>query len=80
VRARNDERTMQQLAFTLYMIVIVPGGASPVVTNAGSWSTSADCRSAAEAAFVPNSKQQGQQPSISFICVPEAAEAVPDVK
>ena len=39
-----------------------------------------EAQSAAEAAFVPNSKQQGQQPSISFICVPEAAEAVPDVK
>jgi hypothetical protein len=71
---------MQQLAFTLYMIVLVPGGGSPVVTNTGSWTTSADCKRAAETAFMPNSNQQGQPPSISFMCVPEAAEAVPDTK
>jgi hypothetical protein len=69
---------MQQLAFTLYMIVLVPGGGSPVVTNAGSWTTSADCKRAAETAFMLNSNQQGQLPS--FMCVPEAAEAVPDTK
>ena len=71
---------MQQLAFTLYMIVLAPGGSSPVVTNAGSWTTSADCKRAAETAFTPNNNQQGQLPSISFVCVPEAAEAMPDTK
>jgi hypothetical protein len=72
-------QTMQQLAFTLYMIVLAPGGGSPVVTNAGSWTTSAQCRTAAETAFMPGN-QHGPPPSISFMCVPEAAEAMPDTK
>jgi hypothetical protein len=39
---------MQQLAFSFHRIVFVPGGA---VTNAGSWPSAAECKSAAGAAF-----------------------------
>jgi hypothetical protein len=71
---------MQQSAFSLYMIVRAPGGSTPVVMNTGSWATQADCKSAGEAAFMPSNKQQGPLPSISFVCVPEAAEALSDTK
>jgi hypothetical protein len=37
-------------------------------------------KSAAEAAFVATSKQQGQAPSISFLCVPDPPDATPDDK
>jgi hypothetical protein len=62
------------------MIVLVPEGSTPVVMDTGSWATQADCKSARETAFMPSNKQQGQLPSISFVCVPEAAEALPDTK
>jgi hypothetical protein len=71
---------MQQLAFSLYLIVLVPGGSSPAVTNAGSWLSAAECKSAAEAAFIAINKQQGQTPSISFLCVPEPADPIADTK
>jgi hypothetical protein len=71
---------MQQLAFSLYLIVLAPGGSSPAVTNTGSWPSAAECKSAAEAAFVATSKQQGQAPSISFLCVPDPPDATPDDK
>jgi hypothetical protein len=35
---------MQQLAFSLYMIVLAPGGSTPVVMNTGRWATQADCK------------------------------------
>jgi hypothetical protein len=59
-----------QIAFTLYLIVLFPGGA-PVVTNAGTWQSASDCRSAADAAFVPKNSQ-GQPPSFLFMCVPRS--------
>jgi hypothetical protein len=61
-----------QVAFTLYLIVVFPGG-PPVVTNTGTWQNASDCRNAADAAaFVPKNTQGEQLPSISFICVPRS--------
>jgi hypothetical protein len=62
---------MHIVAFTLYLIVVFPGGA-PVVTNAGTWRNATDCRAAADAAFVPQNSQ-GQSPSFSFVCVPRSS-------
>jgi hypothetical protein len=59
-----------QVAFTLYLIVLFPGGA-PVVTNGGTWRNASECRSAADAAFVPKNSQ-GQPPSFSFVCLPRS--------
>jgi hypothetical protein len=50
-----------QIAFTLYMIVLFPGG-PPVLTNAGTWQNASDCRNAADAAFVPKNTQGEQLP------------------
>ena len=58
-----------QIAFTLYMIVLFPGGA-PVVTNVGTWQKASDCGTAADGAFVRKNTQGEQVPSISFVCVP----------
>ena len=66
-----------QVAFTLYLIVLFPGGA-PVVTNTGTWQNSSDCSKAADvAAFVPNNTQGEPFPSISFICVPKSGSGPP---
>jgi hypothetical protein len=62
---------MHIVAFTLYLIVVFPGGA-PVVTNAGTWRNATDCRAVADAAFVPKNSQ-GQSPSFSFVCVPRSS-------
>src|SRR5262245_7502016 len=62
---------MHIVAFTLYLIVVFPGGA-PVVTNAGTWRNASDCRAAADSAFVPQNSQ-GQSPSFSFVCVPRSS-------
>jgi hypothetical protein len=48
-----------QIAFTLYMIVLFPGGA-PVVTNVGTWQKASDCGTAADGAFV-RKNTQGEQ-------------------
>ena len=68
-------RPVMQIAFTLYLIVLFPGGA-PVVTNAGTWQSASDCRTAADAAFVPKNTQGEQLPSISFMCVPRSGFGV----
>jgi hypothetical protein len=47
-----------QIAFTLYMIVLFPGGA-PVVTNVGTWQKASDCGTAADGAFVRKNTQGG---------------------
>src|SRR3954469_16064051 len=60
-----------QIAFTLYMIVLFPGGA-PVVTNVGTWQKASDCGTAADAAFVRKNTEGEQVPSISFVCVPRS--------
>ena len=60
-----------QIAFTLYMIVLFPGGA-PVVTNVGTWQKASDCGTAADGAFVRKNTQGEQVPSISFVCVPRS--------
>jgi hypothetical protein len=38
---------------------------SPVVTNPGSWTTSADCKRAAETAFIADDKRYGNDRAIS---------------
>ena len=58
-----------QIAFTLYMIVLFPGGA-PVVTNVGTWQKTSDCGTAADGAFVRKNTQGEQVPSISFVSSP----------
>jgi hypothetical protein len=65
------EEASMQIAFTLYMIVLFPGGA-PVVTNVGPWQKASDCRTAADAAFVRRNTEGEQVPSISFVCVPRS--------
>jgi hypothetical protein len=68
-----------QVAFTLYLIVLFPGG-PPVVTNTGTWQNASDCRNAADAAaFVPKNTQGEQVPSISFMCVPRSGFGPPIV-
>ena len=64
-------RQLMQIAFTLYMIVLFPGGA-PVVTNVGTWQKASDCGTAADGAFVRKNTQGEQVPSISFVCVPRS--------
>ena len=64
-------RQLMQVAFTLYMIVLFPGGA-PVVTNVGTWQKASDCGTAADGAFVRKNTQGEQVPSISFVCVPRS--------
>ena len=68
---------VMQVAFTLYLIVLFPGG-PPVVTNTGTWQNVADCKNAADAAaFVPKNKEGDQLPSISFMCVPRSGFGPP---
>ena len=62
---------LMQIAFTLYMIVLFPGGA-PVVTNVGTCQKASDCGTAADGAFVRKNTQGEQVPSISFVCVPRS--------
>jgi hypothetical protein len=68
----NDlRRQLMQIAFTLFMIVLFPGGA-PVVTNVGTWQKASDCGTAADGAFARKNIQGEQVPSISFVCVPRS--------
>jgi len=64
-------RQFMQIAFTLYMIVLFPGGA-PVVTNVGTWQKASDCGTAADGEFVRKNTPGEQVPSISFVCVPRS--------
>ena len=70
-RHPSRSRQLMQIAFTLYMIVLFPGGA-PVVTNVGTWQKASDCETAADGAFVRKNTQGEQVPSISFVCVPRS--------